>query len=61
MSCLLVEKEPGASQEGGLTIPPQLQKLGYKGVETTELVFADHRVPGGEPARRRGGRTASSR
>jgi alkylation response protein AidB-like acyl-CoA dehydrogenase len=48
MSCLLVEKEPGASQQGGLTIPPQLQKLGYKGVETTELVFQDHRVPAGD-------------
>jgi alkylation response protein AidB-like acyl-CoA dehydrogenase len=47
MSCLLVEKEPGASREGGLEIPPQLQKLGYKGVETTELVFSDHRVPVG--------------
>ena len=46
MSCLLVEKPPGAAQDGGLTIPPQLGKLGYKGVETTELVFADHRVPG---------------
>jgi alkylation response protein AidB-like acyl-CoA dehydrogenase len=45
MSCLLIEKEPGASREGGLEIPPQLQKLGYKGVETTELVFSDHRVP----------------
>jgi alkylation response protein AidB-like acyl-CoA dehydrogenase len=45
MSCLLVEKTPGAQQEGGLTIPPQLEKLGYKGVETTELVFQDHRVP----------------
>jgi alkylation response protein AidB-like acyl-CoA dehydrogenase len=45
MSCLLVEKTPGASQEGGLTIPPQLGKLGYKGVETTELVFENHRVP----------------
>jgi butyryl-CoA dehydrogenase len=45
MSCLLVEKQPGASQDGGLTIPPQLGKLGYKGVETTELVFQDHRVP----------------
>jgi alkylation response protein AidB-like acyl-CoA dehydrogenase len=45
MSCLLVEKEPGASHDGGLEIPPQLQKLGYKGVETTELVFSDHRVP----------------
>jgi alkylation response protein AidB-like acyl-CoA dehydrogenase len=56
MSCLLVEKEPGAAKDGGLTIPPQLQKLGYKGVETTELVFADHRVPaenllGGEEGR----------
>ncbi len=45
MSCLLVEKQPGAPQDGGLTIPPQLGKLGYKGVETTELVFQDHRVP----------------
>ena len=45
MSCLLVEKTPGASSEDGLTIPPQLEKLGYKGVETTELVFQDHRVP----------------
>ena len=45
MSCLLVEKPPGAAQDGGLTIPPQLGKLGYKGVETTELVFSDHRVP----------------
>ena len=45
MSCLLVEKEPGATSQGGLVIPPQLEKLGYKGVETTELVFTDHRVP----------------
>ena len=45
MSCLLVEKTPEAVSEGGLTIPPPLEKLGYKGVETTELVFADHRVP----------------
>jgi alkylation response protein AidB-like acyl-CoA dehydrogenase len=45
MSCLLVEKQPGAARDGGLTIPPQLGKLGYKGVETTELVFQDHRVP----------------
>jgi alkylation response protein AidB-like acyl-CoA dehydrogenase len=45
MSCLLVEKPPGAAHDGGLTIPPQLAKLGYKGVETTELVFQDHRVP----------------
>ena len=56
MSCLLIEKTPGADREGGLTIPPQLEKLGYKGVETTELVFAGHRVSaanllGGEEGR----------
>ncbi len=56
MSCLLVEKTPGATREGGLTIPPQLEKLGYKGVETTELVFDEHPVPaanllGGEEGR----------
>jgi alkylation response protein AidB-like acyl-CoA dehydrogenase len=56
MSCLLIEKEPGAAEQGGLVIPPQLEKLGYKGVETTELVFTDHRVPatdllGGEEGR----------
>lgn len=45
MSLLLVEKEPGANEDGGLTIPPNLEKMGYKGVETTELVFEGHRVP----------------
>jgi alkylation response protein AidB-like acyl-CoA dehydrogenase len=47
MTTLLVEKEPGASEHGGITIPRQLEKMGYKGVETTELVFTDHRVPAG--------------
>ncbi|MFL6076633.1 MAG: acyl-CoA dehydrogenase family protein [Mycobacteriales bacterium] len=45
MTTLLVEKEPGATEHGGITIPRQLEKMGYKGVETTELVFTDHRVP----------------
>jgi alkylation response protein AidB-like acyl-CoA dehydrogenase len=45
MTTFLVEKTPGVAHEGGLTIPPQLHKLGYKGVETTELVFDDHHVP----------------
>ncbi len=39
MSVLLVE--PGA----GLTVGPPLSKLGYKGVETCELVFKDHQAP----------------
>jgi alkylation response protein AidB-like acyl-CoA dehydrogenase len=46
MTCFLVEKTPGATIEGGLQIPPPLHKLGYRGVETTELVFDAHRVPG---------------
>ncbi|MEJ5255639.1 MAG: acyl-CoA dehydrogenase family protein [Acidimicrobiales bacterium] len=44
MSVLLVEKEPGA-RFGGITVSPNIHKLGYRGVETVELTFADHRVP----------------
>jgi alkylation response protein AidB-like acyl-CoA dehydrogenase len=37
-------------------VPPNIEKMGYHGVETTELVFEDHRVPaanllGGEEGR----------
>ena len=45
ISVLMVEKEPGASQFEGITIPPNIEKMGYHGVETTELVFENHRVP----------------
>jgi alkylation response protein AidB-like acyl-CoA dehydrogenase len=45
ISMLIVEKEPGANEYRGLTIPPNIKKLGYKGVETTELVFENFRVP----------------
>ena len=39
----------------GFTVPPQLKKMGYKGVESTELVFDGYRCPaenvlGGEEA-----------
>ncbi len=44
MSLFLAEKEPGAEKSGGITVPPPLEKMGYKGVETTELVFEGHRV-----------------
>jgi butyryl-CoA dehydrogenase len=47
MTTLIVEKEPGVAQMPGLTIPPPLKKLGYKGVESTELVFEGLRVPAG--------------
>ena len=45
MSLLYVEKEPGAQTFEGITVPPNIEKMGYHGVETTELVFEDHRVP----------------
>ena len=45
MSGFLIEKEP-ETEPPGLTIPmPGLKKLGYKGVESTELVFEDFRTP----------------
>lgn len=44
MSVLLVEKEPGDRFEG-ITVGPNIHKLGYRGVETVELTFDDHRVP----------------
>jgi alkylation response protein AidB-like acyl-CoA dehydrogenase len=45
MTAFVVEKEPGAEEQPGLTIPGTLRKLGYKGVETTELVFDGFRTP----------------
>ncbi len=45
MSLLFVEKEPDERKFEGISIPPNIEKMGYHGVETTELVFEDHRVP----------------
>jgi len=45
MTLLYVEKEPEARTYQGISIPPDIGKMGYHGVETTELVFQDHRVP----------------
>jgi alkylation response protein AidB-like acyl-CoA dehydrogenase len=45
MTALVVEKEPNVSDQPGLTVPPPLRKLGYKGVESTELVFDGFRTP----------------
>jgi alkylation response protein AidB-like acyl-CoA dehydrogenase len=45
MTGFLVEKEP-ETEPPGLKIPmPPLKKLGYKGVESTELVFDGFRTP----------------
>jgi alkylation response protein AidB-like acyl-CoA dehydrogenase len=45
MTCFITEKEPGASENDGLTIPPKIKKMGYKGVESTELVYSGYRCP----------------
>jgi alkylation response protein AidB-like acyl-CoA dehydrogenase len=55
MTCFVCEKEPGAAESPGLLVPPQIRKMGYKGVESTELVFDGYRCPadmvlGGEQA-----------
>src|SRR4030081_4090239 len=58
-TCFIAEKEPGVSENtgdfAGLTVPPKIKKLGYKGVESTELVFDGYKCPaenvlGGEDA-----------
>ncbi|HWF33314.1 MAG TPA: acyl-CoA dehydrogenase family protein, partial [Solirubrobacteraceae bacterium] len=59
MTCFICEKEPGVAENTGalkgLGVPPQIKKMGYKGVESTELVFDGYRCPaenilGGEEA-----------
>ncbi len=45
MTTFLLEKEPGFGTHNGITIPGKLEKLGYKGVETTEMVLDGHRAP----------------
>jgi len=50
MTTFLIEKEPGFGPNPkvpGLTVPGKIEKMGYKGVDTTELVLADVRVPAG--------------
>jgi alkylation response protein AidB-like acyl-CoA dehydrogenase len=56
-TCFIAEKEPGASENSGdyagLTVPPQIKKMGYKGVESTELIYdgfisSPDRILGGE-------------
>ncbi|WP_192764439.1 acyl-CoA dehydrogenase family protein [Actinomadura algeriensis] len=57
MTTFLVDKTPGFGEVApGLTIPRKIDKMGYKGVDTTEMVFGSHRIPsarilGGTPGR----------
>jgi len=59
MTCFIAEKEPGVAENtgeyAGFTVPPKIKKMGYKGVESTELVFDGYHCPaenilGGEEA-----------
>jgi alkylation response protein AidB-like acyl-CoA dehydrogenase len=45
MTALILEKAPGVHEQPGLTVSRPLRKLGYKGVESTELVFDGFRTP----------------
>jgi alkylation response protein AidB-like acyl-CoA dehydrogenase len=46
MTTFLLEKEPGFGETApGLTIPGKIEKMGYKGVETTEMVLSDVFAP----------------
>ena len=57
MSVFLVDKESGFGETAqGITVPGKIEKMGYKGVDTTELVFEGHRISadqilGGETGR----------
>ena len=49
----LLHRREGAGRVGehrrrtpGLTVPPKIKKMGYKGVESTELVFDGYKLPG---------------
>jgi len=44
ISALMVEKEPGPRFEG-ISVSKNVSKLGYRGIETVEMAYSDHRVP----------------
>jgi alkylation response protein AidB-like acyl-CoA dehydrogenase len=47
LTCFLVDKPEGYGEVApGLVVPGKIDKMGYKGVDTTEMVFKGHRVPG---------------
>jgi alkylation response protein AidB-like acyl-CoA dehydrogenase len=45
LTTFLVEKEPGFGETApGVTVPGKIDKMGYKGIETTELILDGHVV-----------------
>lgn len=57
LTTFLIEKPAGFGEVlPGLTIPGKIPKMGYKGIDTTELIFDDHHtradtILGGTPGR----------
>ena len=57
MTTFLVEKETGFGETAqGVTVPGKIDKMGYKGIDTTEMVFEKHKISadqilGGEPGK----------
>jgi alkylation response protein AidB-like acyl-CoA dehydrogenase len=55
MTTFLVEKEPGFGETAqGVTIPGKIEKMGYKGIDTTEMILEKHQISadqvlGGKP------------
>ena len=55
MTTFLVEKEPGFGETAqGVTIPGKIEKMGYKGIDTTEMILEKHKISadqvlGGKP------------
>jgi alkylation response protein AidB-like acyl-CoA dehydrogenase len=48
LTAFLIEKDSGFGQtRPGLTVPGKIHKMGYKGVDTTELILDECRVPAG--------------
>jgi alkylation response protein AidB-like acyl-CoA dehydrogenase len=54
ISAFIVEKDPGPRFEG-ISVSKNVGKLGYRGIETVEMAYVDHRIPAanliGEPGR----------
>jgi len=44
ISAFIVEKEPGPRYQG-ISVSKNVSKLGYRGVETVEMAYVDHRIP----------------
>jgi len=55
LTTFLVEKEPGFGEvTQGITVPGKIDKMGYKGIDTTEMVLESHQISadqvlGGKP------------